>query len=648
MAALLANPGTGTDVAAIRAYVDEAVNRADVDRMADAKEKTGVASGLHAINPATDQPIPIWIADYVLMGYGTGAIMAVPGQDERDWAFAETFDLPIVRTVQPPASFDGKAYVGDGPAMNSGFLDGMEVVEAKRTIIDWLEKHGRGRARVQYKLRDWLFSRQRYWGEPFPVVYDEQGRHYAVGEATLPVALPAMTDYHPIESDEPAPLLAKATEWLHTTAGQAGVDPALLSPETPVTRETNTMPGWAGSCWYYLRYCAPRSADRFVDRSVEQYWMLSGKGGADVDAEAGYVPDAHHVGGVDLYIGGAEHAVLHLLYARFWHKLLFDLGEVSTPEPFGRLFHQGLILSYAYQRPDRSLIPNDEVVSCFIEDDQLVWRDHAEQVIEAPSFEISPEGEAKIKELGRTEGAHFITATGEPVARIVAKMSKSLKNVVNPDDIIQEYGADTFRLYEMYLGPLESSKPWNTHDIIGPFRFLQRTWRLVVDEDSGELRCIDTPNPEVERRLHATIAKVESDIERLAFNTAIAAMIEFVNEANKAGGLTADQLTRFTIVLAPFVPHIASELWHRLGRTDELADAPWPTHDPALLAADEIEMPVQILGKVRSKITVAAEADAATVEAAALADPRIADLIADKTVRKVIVVPGKIVNIIVG
>ena len=497
----------GVDVRRLENYVEWAKNRSDVERQ-ESKEKTGVFTGIYAVNPATEKVIPVWTSDYVLMGYGTGAIMAVPAQDQRDWDFAKAFDLPIVRTVQPPEGFDGEAYTGDGVAINSGFLNGLGVMDAKRRMIEWLEANKAGARRINYKLRDWLFSRQRYWGEPFPIVYDARGNHHAVGEATLPVALPRMTDYQPVESDEPTPLLGKASEWLRTTAGEAGVEG--LDPGAPGTRETKTMPGWAGSCWYYLRYCDPKNADRLVGEEAEAYWM----GG----------------GGVDLYIGGSEHAVLHLLYARFWHKVLYDLGHVSTPEPFQQLFHQGLITSHAFQREDKSLVPVDEV-----------------------------------EEVG--EGSYVETATRSPVAQITAKMSKSLKNVVNPDDVIAEYGADTFRLYEMYMGPLEASKPWNTKDTVGLHRFLQRAWRLCVDEETGALKIAPSQSEEIERALHKAIAKVGEDIERLSFNTAIAAMIEFVNQATpKQDGsgappasLTEGQIDRFARILAPFAPHLGEE-----------------------------------------------------------------------------------------
>ena len=575
-------------IAAYRAWV---AGRSDIDRQADAKTKSGVFLGAYAINPASGLRIPIFIADYVLMGYGTGAIMAVPGQDQRDWDFAEQFSLPIVRTVLPPEGFDGKAFLGDGPACNSGFLDGMGVTEAKAAACAWLEEQGRGQKRTIYKLRDWLFSRQRYWGEPFPVVFDQDGNHHAIAPAALPVTLPELEDFQPIESEDPTPLLGKAVDWIQTTAGEAGVDPRDLPPDAPVRRETNTMPNWAGSCWYYLRYMDPKNTERPVGAEAERYWMGEN--------------------GVDLYIGGSEHAVLHLLYARFWHKALFDLGVVSQAEPFRRLFHQGLITSYAYQRADKSLVPIDEV--------------------DEP-----------------TEGAFVERATGAPVVQIVAKMSKSLKNVVNPDDVIAQFGADTFRLYEMYMGPLDASKPWNTRDIVGLFRFLQRVWRLIVDETTGALTVRDTPVDAVERQLHRTIAKAGEDIERLQFNTAIASMFELVNLAHKEGGLTRDQADRFVRCLSPFAPHIAEELGAMVGIAAPVSLAPWPTHEPAMLVDSEVEVPVQIGGKIRTRVLVTADADAATLERIALADPKVIEFLEGKQVRKVIAVPGKMVNIVAG
>ncbi|MDQ7013243.1 MAG: leucine--tRNA ligase [Planctomycetota bacterium] len=593
-------PGPGVDEEKLRAYVEWSRNRTDVERMGS-KEKTGCATGMFARNPATGKPIPVWTSDYVLMSYGTGAIMAVPGQDQRDWDFATEFGLPIVRTVQPPEGFAGEAYTGDGPAINSAMLDGLYMGPAKARMIAWLEERHAGQRKVNFRLRDWLFSRQRYWGEPFPIVWDSRGRHHAVGEGALPVKLPEMADYAPVESEDPQPLLGKATDWVETTAGEAMVEG--LDPETKVRRETNTMPGWAGSCWYFLRYCDSGNSERFVGEEAERYWMHGPKSRRAEELSEG---------GVDLYIGGAEHAVLHLLYARFWHKVLFDLGHVSTEEPFKRLFHQGLITSHAYQRDDKTLVPIDEV-------------DVAE------------------------DGSAVERATGVAVTQIVAKMSKSLKNVVNPDDVIAEYGADTFRLYEMYMGPLDASKPWNTTDTIGLYRFLQRAWRLVVDEDTDALKLLDTADEAVEKQLHRTIAKVGEDIEKLAFNTAIAAMIQFVNAATTAGGITRDQLDRFVRVLAPFAPHMGEELWHRLGGHEgggSVTYAAWPDYDEAMLRDDEVEIVVQILGKVRAKLMVPADADAAALEALALADPKVQGLIEGKTVRKVIAVPGRLVNIV--
>ncbi|MFO0783770.1 MAG: leucine--tRNA ligase [Phycisphaerales bacterium] len=596
---------------ALRTYVQAARNRSDVDRQAEAKVKTGVFTGLHAVNPATGARIPVWAADYVLMGYGTGAIMAVPAHDERDFAFAQTFKLPITQVVEVPGTpWTGEcATSGEGVAVHSSgpevSITGLQTAEAKQRIIEWLERTGRGRRRVNYKLRDWLFSRQRYWGEPFPVVFDAEGNHWPVQASALPVKLPELADFKPVESDTPQPPLARAAHWVQTTAGQAGVDPALLPPSTPVRRETNTMPNWAGSCWYYLRYCDPRSGAALVGTQAEKYWM-AGRG-------------------VDLYVGGNEHAVLHLLYARFWHKLLFDLGHVSTPEPFAKLFHQGMILSHAYERADGSLVAVDEVE------------------------EIEGGGGG-----GGGVAAWRERASGAPVKQIVAKMSKSLRNVINPDDVIAEYGADTFRLYEMYMGPLEASKPWNTRDIVGVFRFLQRVWRLAVCERTGELLLAAEADAKLEKALHRTIAKVGEDVERLSLNTAIAAMIEFVNAATRPtempdptkGGLTRDQLERFVRVLAPFAPHVAEELWHRLGMPGRVTLAAWPTFDAAMLQDAEVEIAVQILGKVRGRLMVPTNADEAAVRGLTLALPYVQAATGGNPPRKFIYVKGRTANIV--
>ena len=578
--------GDETDCEKINEYVAWASNRSDIERQEN-KEKTGVFLGIHVRNPLTEELIPVWTADYVMMSYGTGAIMAVPAQDQRDWDFAKTFDLPIVRTVTPPADFEGEAYTGDGPAMNSGILNGLSIEDAKAKIIDWMSEHQIGAKRVNFKLRDWLFSRQRYWGEPFPIVFDEYGNHHGVGEDSLPVRLPPLTDYQPVESDTPQPLLAKATDWVNTTAGEAGIDG--MHPESKVTRETNTMPGWAGSCWYYLRYCDNKNNDQLIGDAAQDYWMGEG--------------------GVDLYIGGNEHAVLHLLYARFWHMVMFDLGVVKSQEPFRKLFHQGMITSHAYQRSNKALVPVDEVENRGSDED--------------PKY--------------------FEIADDTPVERIVAKMSKTLKNVVNPDDVIAEYGADTFRLYEMYMGPLEASKPWNTRDIVGLYRLVQKIWRLCVDESTGELKFAADADDKAEKQLHRMIAKVGDDIEKLSFNTAIASMFEFVNIAKV---LTKDQMNRFVRVIGPFMPHVAEELWNKLGNETSVAIAGWPGFDDAMLVDDEIEIPIQLMGKVRARLHVSPDTDSKTLEEMALADSKIQALIEGKTVRKVVVVPGRLVNIV--
>jgi leucyl-tRNA synthetase len=591
---LIASPPENCDGIALAEYVTQARNRADVDRMADAKSKSGVFSGLNAINPATGKCIPIWIADYVLMGYGHGAIMAVPAHDQRDHAFAQAHDIKIIEVVKPltDEKTDG-CFSGKGVAINSSSehlsIEGLESDEASQKVIAWLVEKNIGVAKINYRLRDWLFSRQRYWGEPFPIVFDEDGNHYPISETHLPVVLPVLEDYTPTESEDPTPLLGKATDWLNTTAGEAGVDPEILPPDTPVTREANTMPGWAGSCWYQIRYCSPHCSDRFVTSDAEKYWTGNG---------------------IDLYIGGAEHAVLHLLYSRFWHKMLFDLGEVSCNEPFQKLFHQGLLTSFSFQRKNKSLVPSDQV---------------EEQ-----------------------NGTFIETATGEEVQRVIAKMSKSLKNVVSPDDVIAEYGADTLRLYEMYMGPLEASAPWSTRDIVGVHRFLQRVWRLCSDEHTGEIRASlqDDPDETVDRALATTIAKVTDDIPKLAYNTAIASMIEFVNTSTSSNKLTACQLNQFVRILAPFAPHIAQEIYTKIGGEGFIAVAEWPTFDPEKLVADVIELPVQIMGKVRGRVSVSANASDEEVEKAALSDPNISALLETLSIRKIIIVPNKIINIV--
>jgi leucyl-tRNA synthetase len=579
--ALVARITTPDRREAVERYVNVARNKSDLDRTADTKEKTGEFTGAYAINPVNGKEIPIWVADYVLMGYGTGAIMAVPGQDQRDWDFAKKFGLPIIRTVQPPADFAGEAYLGDGPAMNSDYLDGLGVADAKRKIIATLEAAGMGRGAVNYKLRDWVFTRQRYWGEPFPILHGPDGELRALDDADLPLTLPEVEDYSPaVSQDEhhlPDPPLGRAEAW--KTVERDG---------RTYTRDLNTMPQWAGSCWYYLRFLDPRNGRRFCDPVAEKYWMP-----------------------VDTYVGGAEHAVLHLLYARFWHKVLFDLGQVSTAEPFHSLTNQGMIQGFAYK--DR-------------------------RGVNVPSAEVE-----------EREGRFFKRESGEELAQAIAKMSKSLRNVVNPDEIIAEFGADAFRCYEMFMGPLEASKPWNTRDVPGVFKLLQRIWRLVIDQETGGLSpaLVEKAADEASVRiLHKTIKKVGDDIAAFKFNTAIGQIFEFVNALTPMAERPRAVIEPFILVVAPFAPHLAEELWQRLGHAESLAYAPWPKYDEALAREDEVEIAVQVLGKVRSKITAPADADENALETAALADPRIQELLAGKTVRKVIVVKGRLVNIV--
>lgn len=560
---------------AVKAYIEAASFKSDLDRTELAKEKTGVFTGSYAINPVNGEEIPVWIADYVLISYGTGAIMAVPAHDERDWEFAIEFDLPIRTVVRPPAGYaptdqqlvyeqvaTGKRtldlkrglpwpYPGLGSAYNSGDFDGTPTVEFKEKITAWLAEQGVGQEAVNYKLRDWLFSRQRFWGEPFPLAHelDDDGKPTGhirpVAEADLPVDLPHLDDFKPHGRPEP-PLDKAPDEWLYPTID--GVK---------CKRETNTMPQWAGSCWYYLRFLDPNNADAPIDPEIEKAWMP-----------------------VDLYIGGAEHAVLHLLYARFWHMVLHDRGVVSSPEPFGKLVNQGMILG-----------ENNE------------------------------------------------------------KMSKSRGNVVNPDEVVDGYGADALRLYEMFMGPLPDSKPWNMEGVAGVRNFLGRAWRLIIDERAEEPTLVeqvtdDEPTEEQLRMLHATIKAVTEDIDKLSFNTAIARMMEFVNFFTKETSRPRKCLETFVLLLSPFAPHLGEELWSLLGHAGTLAYVPWPSFDEAHLKQDTIELPVQIKGKVRAKITVATDADSATILSAAKAEPKIAELIAGKEMIKEIVVPGRMVNLV--
>jgi leucyl-tRNA synthetase len=593
--------GAATPAEAVAAYRATAARKSDLDRQ-ESRDKTGVFTGAMAVNPVDGQAIPVFVADYVLMGYGTGAIMAVPGQDQRDWDFAEAFGLPIIRTVAPPAAWQGEAYTGEGPAINSHnddvSLDGLDVADAKRVITDWLVGRGAGEAVVQYKLRDWLFSRQRYWGEPFPIVWDEHGP-VPLPDDQLPVELPDIADYAPRTYDpdaadtDPEPPLSRATEW---------VDVELDLGDGPrhYRRETNTMPQWAGSCWYYLRYLDPHDEKSFVDPEIERYWMAR-------DPSRPGDP-----GGVDLYVGGVEHAVLHLLYARFWHKVLYDLGEVSSEEPFRRLFNQGYIQAYAYTDPRGAYVSAEEVV----DDD------------------ASPTG---------------FSWHGTPVTREYGKMGKSLRNVVTPDEMCARYGADTFRLYEMSTGPMEVSRPWSTRDVVGSQRFLQRVWRNLVDEATGETRVSEAaPDDATLRLLHRTIAGVHADYRALHYNTAAAKLIELNNHLTKAGVAVPRSVAEpLVLMLAPLSPHLAEELWARLGHEKTLAHGPFPVADERWLAAESIEYPIQVNGKLRSRVTVAADADQEAVQAAALAEARIAEALGGREPRKVIIVPGRLVNVVI-
>jgi leucyl-tRNA synthetase len=585
--------GHGSPAEAVAAYRKFAAGKTEAERTAQERDKTGVFIGAFATNPVNDARIPIFIADYVLAGYGTGAIMAVPGQDERDWEFAEVFDLPIIRTVQPPADFAGKAYLGEGPAIASGFLNGLSIVDAKAAVIAWLEEHGYGHGAVTYRLRDWLFSRQRYWGEPFPVVYDETGLPIGLPESMLPVELPDVADFSPKTFDpndansEPETPLSRARDWVE-------VELDLGDGPRRYTRETNVMPQWAGSCWYELRYLDPTNDKFFVDPENERYWMGP--------------RSTEDCGGVDLYVGGAEHAVLHLLYARFWHKVLYDLGHVSSFEPFRKLFNQGYIQAYAYTDARGAYVPAEEVVE---RDGRFYYGD-------------------------------------VPVRREYGKMGKSLRNVVTPDEMCAQYGADTFRVYEMSMGPLDVSRPWETRAVVGAQRFLQRVWRAVVDEDTGANRVTDVPADEQTRRLlHRVIDGVHGDMDGLRFNTAVAKLIELTNRLTAVGaeGSPREVVEPLVLMISPFAPHVAEELWQRLGHTGTLAYEPFPVADPALLAAESVTYPVQVNGKVRGRVEVPADAAEEAVREAALV--AIADQVAGKAIRKVIVVPGRMVSVVV-
>ena len=575
----------------VKAYQKKAASKSDLERTELNKEKTGVRlDGVAGVNPVNGEALPIFISDYVLATYGTGAIMAVPAHDERDFDFAKVFDLPIVQVVAPAgseaaknASPDPVPYTGDsaftdiatGVMVSSGFLTGLSVDDARVKMIEWLEEKGVGHAKTQYKLRDWLFSRQRYWGEPFPVIHWEDGTNTLVPEEDLPLTLPELADYKPTGTGEPP--LAKATEWVNV------VDPATGKKGV---RETNTMPQWAGSCWYYLRYIDPHNDNAFADPELLKKWLP-----------------------VDLYVGGAEHAVLHLLYARFWHKVLFDLGLVPTDEPFQRLVNQGMILGMAYKTSRGVLVPMDKIT----------WRDG--------------------KPYGAEEGGEEELLTEFP-----AKMSKSLKNVVNPDDVIRDYGADSLRLYEMFMGPLQAVKPWSTKGVEGVYRFLKRVNKMVTEQQIAD-RALTKAEA---KTLNAMVKKVDEDIATMNFNTGISAMMVFVNEfAGEGKDLPREAAEKFVLCLAPYAPHLGEELWQFLGHANTLAYEPFPSFDPKALVEDEVEIPVQVLGKLRGRVTVPVAATPAEMEAAAKANPDVAKFLEGKTIVKVIAVPKRMVNFVV-
>ena len=601
----------------VEAYVDRSARRSERARMSDVGEKTGVFTGATARNPVNGEEIPIWIADYVLAGYGTGAIMAVPGHDERDWEFARRFDLPIVEVVTG-GDVSQAAWTGAGQATASGFLDGLDTDDAKRKMIEWLEAEAIGHGTVTYKLRDWLFSRQRYWGEPFPVVHHDDGTIALVPESDLPLTLPELEDFKPTGENFEAPL-ARVKQWIETTDAEG----------RPVLRDPNTMPQWAGSCWYFLRFLDPMNEEAPWSTEAESYWMP-----------------------VDLYVGGAEHAVLHLLYSRFWHKVFYDLGLVHTKEPFQKLVNQGMILGESFRYYD------DDVAD---EKKESVRRYSSDRIRETDDGPVSrDDGRAlKAREIHLGEVAY--DEDGAPIhpedaslglERVVEKMSKSKGNVINPDDVIREHGADAMRLYEMFIGPLEKAAPWSTEGIQGIFRFLQRTWRLFhihTDDEDNEIYSapIDGAGTEIQRRLTAqTIAGVTEDLEAMRFNTAISKLMIFARDIARETPLPRDSAQTFILLLSPMAPHLAEELWSLLGYPDTLAYEAWPEADERLLVDDEITLVVQVNGKKRGEIQVPADVSNEIAQERALAVENVQKILDGREPKKVIVVPGRLVNIV--
>ncbi len=563
---------TADNAEAVKAYIEQAAKKSDLDRTDLAKEKTGVFSGSYAINPVNGKEIPIWIADYVLISYGTGAIMAVPAHDTRDWEFAKKFNLPIIEVLKSEVDVQEQVWTEDGIHVNSGFMDGLNKADAIEKMIEFLEERKIGHKTVNFKLRDWIFSRQRYWGEPIPLVHCPDCGTVLVPEEELPLTLPEVQSYQPSGTGESP--LANIDSWVNCRCPKCG---------GPARRETNTMPQWGGSCWYYLRYIDPKNKSRFVDPDKEKYWMP-----------------------VNLYIGGTEHAVLHLLYARFWHKVLFDLGLVSTPEPFARLVNQGMITSFAYQKANKSLVPTDQVIE-------------------------------------NEDGTFTDKESGEKLERVIAKMSKSLKNVINPDEVIAQYGADTMRMYEMFMGPLQVSKPWSTTGIAGVWRFIDRIWRMGEEKPLTE----DKAPADILKSLHKTIKKVTDDTATLNFNTAISQMMVYINDLSKLDKLPREAWEPLVLMLAPYAPHLCEELWQRAGHSESVANVAWPKYEEALTIDAEIQLVVQINGKVRAKLMLSKDASKEEVIAAAKANDNVQKYLDGANIVKEIVVPGKLVSFVV-
>ncbi len=606
---------TSEQRAAVEAYVEDASRRSERARVADLGEKTGVFSGAFAVHPVTEQPLPIWIADYVLATYGTGAIMAVPAHDIRDHAFAKRFDLPIVEVVSggDPAT---AAFVGEGTNVHSDFLNGLATSDAKPRMNDWLAEHGKGGKTVQYKLRDWLFSRQRYWGEPFPVLHLEDGTIRLVPEADLPVMLPELEDFRP--SGECETPLARVREWVEVTDGETG---------QRALRDTNTMPQWAGSCWYYLRFCDPRNDREPWSKDAEQYWMP-----------------------VDLYVGGAEHAVLHLLYSRFWHKVMYDLGLVHTPEPFQKLLNPGMILGHSYRYFDNNLSDDPSFTTqAYPASDVRV--DDGTPLHHRTQEELKARWVASADVRWQDGTPMHPTMDGLVLAEVTEKMSKSRGNVVNPDEIIAEYGTDAMRLYEMFMGPMEKGAPWSSESIPGVVRFLQRAFRLVRGETEGDgsgSPVVDGQGTPNQARLTArTIQGVTQDLEAMRLNTAIAKLMIFVRDLTKDGPVPRASAEAFVVLLSPFAPHLAEELWEGMGHATGLAHQAWPTCDPALAAPEALTIPLQINGKLRSRIQVSADAHKDDILERARNDEKLRDGLRGATPRKVIYIEKKLVNFVV-